>query len=60
MTTEDAGKLKIMAQYEIFKILKDLMDNTNCKISGISLTTEEGFGYESEVLIDVEIKLMIR
>lgn len=60
MTTEDAIRVKILAQNEIGRILVELMKNTGCRVTGISLTTEEGFGYEAEILTDVSIKLEIR
>lgn len=60
MTTEDASRLKIIAQHEIMKILHELMENTKCKVVGVSITTEDGFGYEPEILTDVKIKLEIQ
>lgn len=59
MTTHDAGIIKLKYQYEITKLLAELMKSTGCKVTGISLTVEEGFGKEAAILTDVNIKLEI-
>lgn len=60
MTVRDAFIAKSNAELEIKNILSNLMEHTKCKVTGVSITTEEGFGYESEVLTDVKIKLEIQ
>lgn len=59
MTTEEVRKLKSLAERDIIKILVELRAKTECRITGISVTSEEGFGFQPEIITDVHIKLEI-
>lgn len=60
MTIQEAEQFKSIAEYEISKTLSELMAKTGCRITGVSLTTEEVFGIIPEIITNVEIKLQIK
>lgn len=59
MTIEDAGFMRLKAQYEIFMIVKDLMTSTKCRVTAINVITEEGFALQGIEVVGVEIKLEV-
>jgi hypothetical protein len=59
MTVQDAGFMKLKAQFEIELILKNLMEFTGCKVVAVGLVIEEGFAAEPVVITHVEVKLEI-
>lgn len=60
ITVDDASFFKTRAEHEVGKILEDLMKNTGCNVSSISLDIEEGYGERLNVITHVEIKLEIK